>query len=95
MRIFGDFRGFSRVGGDSGVITHIYPPDGVFPHLTRAYPQDRVEGPAYHSRVDTWRGVLQAKHNCEERVKIQELKLAEGNAMLVSLQHISCLSGFS
>ena len=52
MRNFGDFRGFSgilEVGGDNGVITHIYPPDGVFPHLTRAYPQDRVEGPAYHS----------------------------------------------
>ena len=49
MRIFGDFRGFSRVGGDRGVITHIYPPDGVIPHLTRAYPQDRVEGPAYHT----------------------------------------------
>ena len=52
MRIFGDFRGFSgilEVGGDSGVITHIYPPDGVIPHLTRAYPINRVEGPAYHS----------------------------------------------
>ena len=51
MRIFGDFRGFSRVGGDNGVITHIYPPDGVFPHLTRAYPKDRVEGPAYHTSM--------------------------------------------
>ena len=43
----GKKRGF---GGFFGVITHIYPPDGVPVQLTRAYPKDRVEGPAYHSR---------------------------------------------
>ena len=74
-----------------GVITHIYPPDGVSIKHPRRSPKDRVEGPAYHSShlpAGFW--AQHPKQNWEEK-KNKILNAVEGDTMLIILQHINCL----
>ena len=49
-RIFGGFWRVLGVGGIEELLLIFIPRMGyITPHLTRAYPIDRVEGPAYHT----------------------------------------------
>ena len=68
----------------------------LIPHLTFAYPKDRVEGPAYHSPISPggFSRNTQKTHWLDKNELIY-IKSAEGDTVLISLQDVSCLSGFS